>query len=72
MPAEVALTTINLEIQQENNVQHELGYRVVGFAGGMTIDADVAAAVWILPSVGVTHRHLTDKLVLASAYSWNR
>ncbi|KAG9526823.1 hypothetical protein KCV07_g197, partial [Aureobasidium melanogenum] len=40
----VALTTINLQIQQENNVQHELGYRVVGFAGGMTIDADVAAA----------------------------
>lgn len=69
MPAEVALAAINLEIQQENDVQHEIGCRVVGSAGRMAIDANIAAAVWILPGVGVPHRHLTDKLVLASTYS---
>lgn len=59
---------INTESQQENDVRQELDCRVVVFARGMAIYANVTAAIQGESDVGVSHGQLTNKFELVGAW----
>jgi len=66
--AEAAVASVTKD-QHGNDVRQELDCRVVVAPGGVAVDPDGAATIRARKSdVGVSHRHLTNKLVLVIAY----
>ena len=66
--AEIAVASVT-ENQHGNDVRQDLGCRVVVVPRGVAVNPDVAATIIARePDVGVSHGHLTNKLVMVIAY----